>query len=241
MATALATTTDNAIAHTDPTKWLTPIETSALEDRGTILPFSAEAAAKVFPADRLRELILRHDAALMPVEPGKLAARLRALWESTTAPQNLTAKSWLHETGRLLSDLPLAIVYAAIDMAVLESERGFTPSAGAIRKHAEANLAVLKRTAARLRATKAAQDAPSPPRDATAADAGDQRTTAQILADAWPTMSQHETGDREVQGSLDPNRPCRTPTREDYLRMGVAPEALDAMNIGVPQQPAKAA
>ena len=29
-------------------------------------------------------------------------------------------------------------------------------------------------------------------------------------------------------GDLDPNRPCRAPTRADYIRMGVDPAVLDA-------------
>lgn len=33
---------------------------------------------------------------------------------------------------------------------------------------------------------------------------------------------------REIGPSADPDRPCRTPTREDYLRMGVPPSSLNA-------------
>ena len=35
---------------------------------------------------------------------------------------------------------------------------------------------------------------------------------------------------REVSPSADPSRPCRVPTREDYLRMGVPAASLDALS-----------
>ena len=230
MANDLTTTT--AALPAERPKWLTPTESSALTDRGTMLPFNPTEAARAFTADRLDELILRHDAALMPADDRKLAARLRALWESTTAPGNITAKVWLAEAGRLLGDLPLGVALKAIDRAALESERGFLPAIAAIRAHADPVVARLRRDAARLRSTRDAQQRPA---DTATADHPhapsplDARTTAEIMADAWPTMGQHETGARDLRSGFDPARPCRSPSREDYLRMGVAPDVLDRL------------
>jgi hypothetical protein len=45
-----------------------------------------------------------------------------------------------------------------------------------------------------------------------------------ILRDLGLDDDKHADGAR-----LDPDRPCRKPTREDYLRMGVSPDALDGI------------
>jgi hypothetical protein len=232
MANDLTTTSTGDLATHERPKWLTPTETSVLADRGTILPFSAREAAAAIAPERLSELVLRYEAALMPTDPAKLAARLRALWESTTAPGNLTAKTWLHEAGRLLADLPYGIAHRAIDQAILGSDRGFTPSIAAIRAAADPMLSELRRHASRLRAAKSAQDAPASSAQADPADRGherDQRTSAEILADVWPTMAQHDTAAPSRNCGPDPDRPCRKPNREDYLRMGVDPDVLDGL------------
>lgn len=232
MGTDLVTSNAAPASTLDPTKWMTYSEISALTDRGTMLPFNAIEAARVFEPVRVRELLLQHDAALMPTEKRLLADRLRALWNSTTAPAQMKARDWLAETGRLLCDLPFAVVDQAIDRAVLASERGFTPTVAAIRAHADPMMADLRRNAARLRATKEVQDRPAdvPTTDHPHAPGpNDQRTTAQILADAWPTMGQHEAGGRELRGGYDPDRICRAPTRADYLRMGMAADVLDRL------------
>ena len=231
------TTTGPASPPAERPKWLTPTETSALADRGSMIPFSARAAVGHFSRDRLRELALRYDAALIPADPEKLAARLRALWESTTAPGNITAKAWLHEASRLLGDLPLNVAHRACDRAALASERGFLPSIGAIRAGADPIMAELRRHAARLHAVQRAMEEPEPEERPDHPHAVDRRTTAEILADTWPTMGQHDVAARgPVSGGLDPDRPCRVPTREDYLRMGVAPEVLDRLAAPAPDE-----
>lgn len=58
-----------------------------------------------------------------------------------------------------------------------------------------------------------------------------EESTSEILARVWPTMSQHENGDRSGKLELNPERECRKPTRADYLALGVAAEALDAMGV----------
>lgn len=232
METALTTRPDPTPAPLAPgevAKWTTPGETSALADSEySSLAWSAAHAAKSFTLARATELCRRHDDGLTPANHGKLAARLRVLWESTTPTSNITAKAWLHETGRLLADLPIDIAYAAIDRALLASDKGFTPSPGAIRSQAEPLIAERRRHAARLRAVRDALDpsaAPAKP----AADKPvehDARTTAQILAEVWPTMGDHETGRREVTDGRNPDRPCRKPSREDYIRLfKIDPEA----------------
>jgi len=78
-------------------------------------------------------LLAHLDAGLRPVPSEWLAERLRILWKSSVPSNNLDAKSWVHETGRLLSDLPTDIVAEAIDTAVRNSLRGFMPTVGEIR------------------------------------------------------------------------------------------------------------
>ena len=60
---------------------------------------------------------------------------------------------------------------------------------------------------------------------------GGAESTADILKRIWPGMAQHEPGYQAGKLNLDPDRECRKPTRADYLALGVAPEALDAMGL----------
>ena len=77
-------------------------------------------------------------ASLEPVDRKWLGNRLSLLWSHMSHERDEDrATAWLHETARLLSDLPQDIVSWAIDRAIIESERGFMPSVGAIRKHAD--------------------------------------------------------------------------------------------------------
>lgn len=88
---------------------------------------------------------------LQPVESNWLAERLRILWKSSTPAQSLDATVWLHETGRLLSDLPKGILASAIDEAVKTSTKGFMPGVGQIRAIAEPEADLLRRNVERLR------------------------------------------------------------------------------------------
>jgi hypothetical protein len=54
-------------------------------------------------------------------------------------------------------------------------------------------------------------------------------TTAEILKRVWPTMDQHVPGYKGEALNLNPDRECRKPTREDYIRLGVDPAVLDQM------------
>jgi hypothetical protein len=91
-------------------------------------------------------------------------------------------------------------------------------------------LAEMRRHATRLHAVKRAAETPEPVEPADHPHAGtvaDRETTTEILQRVWPNMGQHDTGPRTPKSEADPDRTCRAPTREDYLRMGVAPEVLD--------------
>lgn len=93
-----------------------------------------------------------YEDALRAAPDDWLQKRLRVLWKSSTPAASLDAKAWLHETGRLLRDLPLDILAEAIDEAVKRSLRGFMPTVGEIRAIAEPRVADRRRCLAQLRA-----------------------------------------------------------------------------------------
>jgi len=210
---------------------MTQPETWALADsQFSSLPWSAGHAAKSFNPSSLPRLIAAHDASLEPVAHDWLQKRLRVLWKSSVVNGSLDATAWLHETGRLLADLPHDLLADAIDTAVKSSERGFMPTVGQIRALAEPKLHQRQMHAARLRAingvNSGANTAPEAP-SAPPADTGMKEATADILKRLWPTMAMHEAGgDTSGKLNLNPDRTTRAPTREDYIRMGVDPAAL---------------
>lgn len=105
------------------------------------------ASAKVnVPAE-----VRNADAMLEPVEGRWLADRLKALWQSSSPSGSMTAEAWLRETGRLIKHLPFDIAHHAIDTAMVQSNRGFTPTAGAILAIAEPLLLQRRRVRARLK------------------------------------------------------------------------------------------
>jgi hypothetical protein len=95
-------------------------------------------------------LIAAYDATMAPATPEWMAWRLNRLWKSSTPSGSLDATAWLHETGRLLSDIPQSILAAAIDEAVMKSTRGFMPSVGEIRAIAEPKMRDLRIERSRL-------------------------------------------------------------------------------------------
>lgn len=97
--------------------------------------------------------IARLEAALQPVAFDWLVDRLGLLWNAMGHSRDpKVSAAWLHETTRLLSDLPGDIAADAIDEAVKHSERGFMPSVGEIRKIADPMVAKRKRALVRLNA-----------------------------------------------------------------------------------------
>jgi len=90
---------------------------------------------------------------LQPVAVEWLADRLGLMWNAMGHSRDPgVATAWLHETTRLLSDIPGDIAADAIDEAVKASERGFMPSVGEIRKFADPMVAKRKRALVRLNA-----------------------------------------------------------------------------------------
>lgn len=85
-------------------------------------------------------LIDAHTRALAPCHSDWLQKRLRLLWKSLAVSGNIDATAWLHETGRMLSDLPQDILAGAIDQTVMEAGRVFVPTVGEIRAIAEPEL-----------------------------------------------------------------------------------------------------
>lgn len=90
-------------------------------------------------------------AALAPVEHQPLIDRLTMLGMSmANGRSDAQVHAWLHETARMLSDLPQHVLFDAIDQCVKEPGRVFVPSVGEIREKASARLAKEERRAARL-------------------------------------------------------------------------------------------
>lgn len=211
---------------------MTQPETWALADsQFTSLPWSAAHAAKAFHPASLPRLIAAHDAALHPVSADWLQKRLRLLWKSSVVNGSLDATAWLHETGRLLADLPQDILAEAIDRCVMDSERGFMPTVGQIRAIAEPKLRTREMRARRLVAIRdGAGSEPAAPgkQETPATDCGE--STSDILKRLWPTMSKHEAGrGRDDELGLNPDREIKKPSREDYIRLfGVDPDAPPA-------------
>lgn len=140
---------DGAVALT--TSMTLPV-ISALADSGG--EWSREHAIRVLNREGLEPaaLLAQLTEGTKPVATEWLAERLKVLWKSSTPSGSLDAKAWLHETGRLLMDLPGDIVSRAIDEAVMGSLRGFMPTVGEIRAIAVPRFEERKRQAARMRA-----------------------------------------------------------------------------------------
>ena len=90
-------------------------------------------------------------AALVPVEGKALVNRLTMLGMSmANGKDREQITAWLHETARLLADLPQSVLFDAIDECVKEPGRVFVPSVGEIREKASDTLQKREREAARL-------------------------------------------------------------------------------------------
>lgn len=103
--------------------------------------------------DRLPMLADTMIRALDPVDPEWLGDRLSLMWLAMGhSKSSEVATAWLSENTRLLLDLPADILADALDQAIKESDRGFMPPVGAIRKIADPMFDKRRRAAARLRA-----------------------------------------------------------------------------------------
>ncbi|MFA6031829.1 MAG: hypothetical protein WC889_02880 [Myxococcota bacterium] len=134
---------------------MTPPATWALADTGSsIVPWTPGLAKRELERAGVdqRQLLAELVEGNRPATPDWLQKRLRLLWKSSTPAGSLDATAWLHETGRLLADLPQDILAAAIDTAVMQSARGFMPSVGEIRAIAEPHARTRRLQEDRLRA-----------------------------------------------------------------------------------------
>lgn len=101
---------------------------------------------------RVPGLAEQAEATLAPVNGQWLKDRLSTMYLAMSNDRDADrATAWLHETIRLLADLPQDIVGQAIDEAVKKSERGFLPSVGAIRSFADPMVEERQKKVRRLR------------------------------------------------------------------------------------------
>lgn len=181
--------------------------------------------------DALPALADKAAASLTPVEYGALIDRLTLLGMSMAAGKDSDQiKAWLHETARLLSDLPQAVLFDAIDECVKEPGRVFAPSVGEIRDKAAEPLRRREREAARLRwltnlvaegtdIPEWAEPEPWPGRpERTEPDCTPEQAAA-ILAEFGLKGS---SGDK-LAAMLTPEKPK---TRADYIAEGRDPPPL---------------
>lgn len=88
--------------------------------------------------DRIEGIAVAIREATTPADPLWLSNRLSTLWLAMCPGRTEEqATAWLHETQRLLRDIPSDILAEAVDDAVKASSRGFLPSVGEIRLHAD--------------------------------------------------------------------------------------------------------
>jgi hypothetical protein len=166
----------------------------------------------------VKRLAIQHRASLRPVEQDWLRQRLTLMGAAFGHERNPDrATAWLHETRRLLSDLPGDILAHAIDEAIKGSDRGFMPQVGQIRAIADPMRSDREREALRLEAIVKLIERPCA---RSAPDAAAETTTE------WCTPEQasaiiEEFGIRERAAAPAPTGPRRRPTIEDYVALGL--------------------
>lgn len=228
---------DNPDAPADPTKWMPRCATLALDDPPSICgPWDAKdakrqlVAAKIDPPALLRAAIGR----LAPTASDWLAKRLSLLWGSMPTSGNMTAKAWLHETGRMLKHLPQDILAHAIDEAARQGS-GFVPGAAQILDIAEPMHR--KRKLHRARLDEIVNGKPATP-----VRPWEQRDIA-MPADGVCTPEEARDimrRDGIPLGESEQRRergPLRMPTIQDYIDMGVARDDAERAVAGFRPQP----
>lgn len=165
---------------------------------------------------------------LTPCPSAILAKRIASLWKSTTPTGAMTSGAYLIETGRLLNHLPHDILFAAIDDVLRANVKGFTPPAAAILAIAEPKLAERKRLRAGLAMLVEGEGNPL--------FEDERRGRATEIAYCTPEQAREIYAKRgfDIDAGEEkpkvPRGPGRKPTREDYIRLGVDPAVLDAMD-----------
>jgi ketosteroid isomerase-like protein len=152
-----------------------------------------------------------------------LANRLTVLWLAAGYRKGeAQATAWLGETIRLLSHVPTDIISAAIDQAVVQSERGFIPTVGEILKIASPALEKRRQALSRLEVMIAAASA-LPAKASDPEPVCTPEEAAEILSDV---------GMASVVRAMDPvaQTPPAEPTLDDYIALGLTEiEARSAM------------
>ncbi len=171
---------------------------------------------------------------MKPAEVSWLAKRLELLWGSMPTSGNMTAKAWLHETGRMLKHLPQDILAHAIDEAARQGS-GFVPGAAAILEIADPLHRKRKLHRARLdeivNGKPVLEARPWEVRDVSMPDEGvcTPEEAQEIMRENGIPLGQHE--ERRTRG------PLRMPSVQDYLDMGVAREDAERAVAGFRPQP----
>lgn len=193
--------------------------------------------------DKLQALADAALEALTPVDPTALRQRLTFLGMTMLhgkGEAEITA--WLHETVRLLQDLPQHHLFTAIDECVKEPGRVFAPTVGEIRERVAEPLQRAEREACRLRrlAKLVAEGVEIP-------DWEEPELSPWEVRAASPEPKQYCTGEeaREIlreQGLLgtvtgdvlekalvagQAGQPAPQ-TRADYIRQGMTPPSIKA-------------
>lgn len=190
---------------------------------------ASTAIARISDDDRKRlpSLAEQAESTLIPVRPDWLEKRLSTMYLAMSHERDADrATAWLHESVRLLRDLPHDIVGNAIDEAVKKSDRGFMPSVGAIRAFADPALDERKKKVARLRSLAGAALAPRlPPQEPEAFEHCSPEDAAEILKEfGFAPMGQR------AGRTFDPAklRGPKSITVEDYVALGLTRDAAEA-------------
>lgn len=171
--------------------------------------------------ENLADYARQSRAALRPVDRDWLFDRLSLLWDSMSLSADADkATAWLHETHRLLCDIPQDILATAIDEAIKKSARGFMPSVGEIRVIADPMFGERQKSTARLEALVRLDQ-----------EGGRQEKSEEPFEPCTPQQAQAAREEFGIKYGDEPRRPKydkppRNPTREDYIALGVDPITL---------------
>jgi hypothetical protein len=206
---------------------------------------TAKAMTKLDDAQSIIPIAEQYGQSCKPATDAVRTQRLTALG-MTMAPNRQAAEAsiWLHETKRLLSDLPADILCHAID--TLQKRLKFLPTVAEIREVADPIIGRRRREFSRLDAMRRYVESgqPIPKRIESAIPAApqhkaDEPMTAEhteemnaIFAKIGaatryrPDGSRYQVAEAERQQRIE-RGPLRKPTRQDYIELGVDPATID--------------
>lgn len=215
-------------------KWMTLAVSSVLiADTGE---FDAKWAKKrlLDLKEDIPTLLRAANSSVAPTQVQWLADRLTVHWKSSTPTSGMEAKSWLHETGRLLKHLPQDILAHAIDEAIRKSPNGFTLTAGPILAEAEPILRERQKLRARLDII--VNGAPDRPKSAWELAREDNFDPANRCKPEEASAIVKEYGfDEPVGRDLELGRDCsnlRQPTKEELAALAAEFKAQNYPSAG---------